>query len=81
MYTFNILHAWYLFMLLLLTADFFQKFTFSKNSFRSTIRLSNNWDPDQDRHFVDPDLGPNCLRIYQQTTKVIASKESFLGFN
>ena len=32
--------------------------TFSKN----TIRVSNCLDPDQDRHSVGPDLGPNCLQ-------------------
>ena len=25
-----------------------------------TIRVSNDLDPDQDRHFVGPDLGPVC---------------------
>ena len=25
------------------------------------IRVSNDLDPDQDRHSVGPDLGPNCL--------------------
>ena len=25
-------------------------------------------DPDQARRFVGPDLGPNCLQSYQQTT-------------
>ena len=24
--------------------------------------MSNSLDPDQDRHFVGPDLGPNCLQ-------------------
>ena len=33
---------------------------FSK-SFRNTIRVSNSLDPDQARHFVGPDLGPNYL--------------------
>ena len=47
-------------MLLLLSADF-SKLTF-KNDFRSkSIRVSNSLDPDQDRHFVGPDLSPNCL--------------------
>ena len=46
-------------MLLLLSADFFLKLTFSKNSFRNTIRVSNGLDPDQDRR---SDLGPNCLQ-------------------
>ena len=35
---------------------------FSKNDFRNTIRVSNGLDPDQDRHNVGPDLGPNCLQ-------------------
>ena len=47
---------------LLSSADFFSKSTFSKNSFRNTIRVSNSLDPDQARHFVGPDLGPNCLQ-------------------
>ena len=24
--------------------------------------MSNSLDPDQDRHFVGPDMGPNCLQ-------------------
>ena len=92
---------------------FFSKLIFSENSFRNTIRVTNSLDPDQDRHSVGPDLGPNFLRrlsanlifclvlvqtrktgncpdmpenlliaikhqnkqSYQQTTKVITSKE------
>ena len=27
-----------------------------------TIRVSNSLEPDQARHFVEPDLGPNCLQ-------------------
>ena len=49
-------------MLLLSSPNFFSKLTFSKNSFRNTIRVSNSLDQDQDRHFVGPDLGPNCLQ-------------------
>ena len=49
-------------MILLSSADFFQNLLFSKNSFRNTISVSNGLDPDQDRHFVSPDLGPNCLQ-------------------
>ena len=41
---------------------FFSKSTFWKNSFMSTIRVSNSLDLDQARHFVGPDLGPNCLQ-------------------
>ena len=36
--------------------------TFQKNCFRNTIKMSNSLDPDQDRHFVGPDLGPSCLQ-------------------
>ena len=53
----------------------FSKLTFSKKSFGNTIRVSNGLDPDQDRCHVGPDLGPNCLQSYQQTSKVPASKE------
>ena len=48
--------------MLLLFADFFSKLTFSKNYFRSTIRVSNGLDPDQDRHYFCPDLDPSCLQ-------------------
>ena len=44
------------------SADFFSKSTFSKNSFRNTIIVSNRLDPDQARHFVGSDLIPNCLQ-------------------
>ena len=80
----NSLHAGSFFMLPLASADFFQNKLFQKKSFRNTIRVSNNLDPDQDRHFVGPDLGLNCLQRlsaankskgYQQTTKVAANKE------
>ena len=42
------------------------KITLFKNSFRNTIRMSNSLDPDQvryfvARHFVRPNMGPNCL--------------------
>ena len=30
--------------------------------FFKTIRVSNSLDPDQARHFVGSDLGPNCLQ-------------------
>ena len=38
----------------------------------NTIRVSNSLDPDQARHFVGPDLGPNCL---QRLSADIAGKE------
>ena len=30
--------------------------------FFNAIRVSNSLDPDQARHFVGSDLGPNCLQ-------------------
>ena len=53
-------------MLFLSSADFFQNQLFQKNSFRNTISVSNGLVPDQARHFVRPNLGPNCL--YRLTT-------------
>ena len=41
----------------------FSKTLFFKNSFRNTTRGSNELDPDQDRCFVIPDLGSNCLQL------------------
>ena len=35
---------------------------FFKKLIRSTIRMSNSLDPDQDRHSVGPDLDPKCLK-------------------
>ena len=49
-------------MPVLSSADFFSKSTFSKNSIRNNIRMSNGLDPDQDRHSDGPDLGSNCLQ-------------------
>ena len=43
--------------------DFFFKINLFKIFFWNTIRVSNCLDPDQDRHSVGPDLGPNCLQI------------------
>ena len=46
--------------------------TFSRNSIINTTRVSNGFDPYQDRHPVSPDLGPNCL----QRLSVDNNKES-----
>ena len=46
----------------LLLIFFFKTNFFSKNSFRNTTRVSNSFDSDQDRRFVGPDLGLNCLQ-------------------
>ena len=46
-------------MLLLLPADFFFKKIFQVHHiYKSAKQL----DPDQDRHYVGPDLGPICLQ-------------------
>ena len=70
---FNYLHTGYFFMHLLSSAGFFSKLTFSKNSFRNTLRVSNSLDPEQDQHIVGPDLGLTVCKGNQQTTKVATS--------
>ena len=49
-------------MLFLWTAVFLFRINFSKNYFKSIIKMSNSLNPDQCRRFVGTDLGPNCLR-------------------
>ena len=41
---------------------FFQNNIYEKFFHTNTIRVSSSLDPDQARHFVGPDLGPNCLQ-------------------
>ena len=48
-------------------------FTLWMLDFFNTIRVSNNLDPDQAQHFVEPDFGPSVCKGYQQTTKVTSS--------
>ena len=47
---------------MLSSADFFQNYFFSKNSFKNTFSVSNGLDLDQDGHSVCPDRDPNCLQ-------------------
>ena len=42
------------------------KLTFQRN----TIRVSDSLDPDQARHFVGPELGPNCLQRLSADNKI-----------
>ena len=49
-------------MLLLSSAELFQNQLFQKILSGTLSDLSNSLDPDQDRHFVGPDLGPYCLQ-------------------
>ena len=37
--------------------------------------MLNGLDPDQDRQFVGPDLGPNCLQRLSADKKVTASRD------
>ena len=57
--------------MLFFSPKFFKKLTFSKNSTRNT----NGLDPDQDRHFVSPDLDPNCLQMLSMDDISPTSKE------
>ena len=44
----------------------------------NTITVSNTLDPDQARHFVGPDLGPDCLQRLSADNKsppLVADKE------
>ena len=62
----------------LLSADYLQIQRFQKK-FRTTIRVSNSLDLDQGPHFVEPDLGPNCLQriaAYHSSNEWINLKET-----
>ena len=54
--------CWVIFHVLVVICFLFLKLSFSKISFWNIISVSNILDPDQDRHSVGPDLGPNCLQ-------------------
>ena len=41
---------------------FFSRLTLKKNAFKNTISVSNSVELHLARHFVLPDLGPNCLQ-------------------
>ena len=56
------LHARELFMFLILSADSFKIKFFKNKPPRTTIRVSNSLDSDQDRHSVGLHLGSNCLQ-------------------
>ena len=62
------LHARELFMFLFSSADFLP---------RTTIRVSNSLNPDQDRHSIDLHLGSNCLQkaISRRQNYPLACKE------
>ena len=63
---------------LLIFFFFFFKINFFQNIFQEHyIRVSNDSNPDQDRHSVGLDLGPNRL----QTTQIPDSKGTVLFFS
>ena len=50
------------FCMIFVACCFFSKLTFSKNSFRNTIRVSNSMDQYQAQHFVGLNLGQHHLQ-------------------
>ena len=44
------------------STDFFFQNPFFSKFYRTTMRMSNSLDTDQARHYVGPNLGPNCLQ-------------------
>ena len=63
------------------SADFFSKSLYSENSFRNTIRISNNLDPYQAYQFVRPDLSPSCLlRLSADDTSMQRIKYLYLTY-
>ena len=53
--------------------EFFFQISFSKNSSRNTITVSNSLDPDQDS--VSPDLGSSCLQKLSADSKSATCSE------
>ena len=64
-------------MLLLLSAAFLSKLTFTKNSFVNPIRVLNSLEPDQDQRYIGPDLVPNCMQRLSAGVKYRTGKERF----
>ena len=62
-------------MLLLSSVDFFQNKLFFKKFFQERNQSVKQFGSRSGRHNVGPDLGPNCLQVYQQTTKIVTNKE------
>ena len=71
------LHARELFVFSFSSADFLQNLVFKNKPPRTTIRVSNSLDPDQDRHYVGLHLGSNCLQkaIGRRQNYPLACKE------
>ena len=56
------------FFIIFCRLQIFSKFTFSKVSFRNTIRVTNGLDPDQAQRSVMLDLGPNFFVFQRLST-------------
>ena len=63
-FTFNLLHAGYLYIhfVCFLSPTYMYK-TFSKLSFINTIRMSNSLNPYQARRFVGPDMAQTVCKV------------------
>ena len=59
------------------SADFLQNQVFKNKPPRTTIRVSNSLDPDEDRHSVGLQLGSDCLQkaIGRRQNSPLACKE------
>ena len=57
-----IFHAFFRLLILKNEMKQYQCETFSTNSFKIIIKVSNSLDPDQALSFLGPDLCPNCLQ-------------------
>ena len=60
---------------------FKKKSTFSKNSFRNTIRVSNSLNLYQARRFVGPEMGPNCLQMLSAEGTGLVGKELIFNYS
>ena len=65
-------------MIFFLLPIFFKINSLRKNSFRKSIRVSNSLNPDQARHFVEPDLESNCLQRLSADDKIGRWQGKFL---
>ena len=61
---------------------FFSNSTFTKNS-SGTLSLLNSMDPDQARHFVEPNLDPNYLQRLSadDSSRQRVTLHGYMGFN
>ena len=64
-------------MFLFSSADFLQNYVFTNKPPRTTMKVSNSLDLDQDRHSVGLHLGSNCLQkdIGRRQNYTLACKE------